>query len=45
MALALMAREEMIGIGGLEGRKETAVPPLAKAMSDGSKNKVNFIAR
>ena len=43
MALALLAREEMIGIGRLEGRKRDRCAPLAKAMSDGSKNEVNFI--
>ena len=41
MALALMAREEMIGIGGLEGRKETAVPPpLPKPCRMGQKMKL-----
>ena len=32
MALALLAREEMIGIGRLEGRKRGRCAPLAKAM-------------
>lgn len=40
MALALMAREEMIGIGGLEGRKETAAPPLPKPCRMGRKMKL-----
>lgn len=45
MALALLAREEMIGLIDWKEEKVTVAPPLAKAMSDGAKNEVNFIAR